>query len=143
MKKVLAITFLFVIALTVACFAVHEALPVYIYGYEGYSSMSGTIAALTKEAKELDIDDEDDKELIKLLENTLISLDKKCNSFEEGKDAEPVEITDEYNQLLKISKDLKLGREHILMQNLDKLIKNIEKENPEKPAEENNEGTIH
>ncbi len=130
MKKTICITLSLVFLLSLVCLAdPADPLPVYIYGYEGAGSMSGHISILTEEVKNITLEDENDIELVKILEATLISLEEKCALFEEGKEIEPVEITEEYNQLVKIYKELSLEKEHVLLANAITLIEEIEKDN--------------
>jgi len=137
MKKTICITLSLVFLLSLVCLAdPADPLPVYIYGYEGAGSMSGHISILTEEVKNITLEDENDIELVKLLEATLISLEEKCALFEEGKEIEPVEITDEYNELVKIYKELNLEKEHVLLANTATLIEEIEKENSQETVEE-------
>lgn len=118
MRRMLPVVLLLGLATAVAAIS---SEPVYIKGYEGASTVLGSVKAVQDLIPTLKLDPPS-LQLMKELKPILEKLGEKAKSFKD----KPVEVTPEYQGIDSVVKRIKLGREHVLLQKLDELVKAVE-----------------
>jgi hypothetical protein len=98
--------------------------PVYIKGPKGASGVISAVEAVKSTITSLKVEPVNQESIAKL-ESVLAALGGKAKSFKD----KPIEVTSEYEGLTATAKQIKLAREHILLQKLDALVKAVQTAN--------------